>query len=639
MTPQVLDFDKHLKLTESIGQEEGEARDLLHGPLFSGQVVEHRQGPPVTQYGLLGREASHHAGGAIIRRAGKESDKLIYGNHAEPWSAFICGSQGSGKSHTLATLLENSILHPAPAGELPNPLSAIAFHWDEFTGAETTQFCELAYFCTKGIKVQVLVSPANYDTMKKLYENLPGLPGGATKPEVQSLQFLPSQLSIESILTLMSVSDQTATPLYVSVISRMLREMAVKRKGLAGIDYNLFRKQVDNYKFTDGQRQMLDMRLQMLDEFVDKGAKNAQEIWGCKPGTLTIVDLSSAFVQAGDACALFWLCLNFFMAGRGESGRVVILGEAHKFLTDTGEAQKLIGKLTSMVCQQRHLGTRVLIATQEPTLDTRLLGLCTVKIIHRFDSKAWYRVLQEHVAGTGPGGEGDEVFKQIVRLPTGHALLFASTAMLHVEAAESETDTDSQAQAVDDAESRSAKIVRLRDDYVEIRIRQRTTLDGGVSISADQVRTKRDANTADTKGLEKQEHFDATKDSEGDDSESSEQESMQNVDSIGAARIPFPETQPMIPFAAPLSIRLTASGSYRTQTELRETFIEAVRERVADAKSRGFQPDKLDFGIVRSMVRKQLGLAQHVFMSPENKNTSKNVIKECIVSPYVSMSR
>ena len=510
MSSQVLEYDKHLKLTERVDQEEGEARDLIHGPLFSGQVAEIRRRPPVTQYGLLGKEVSHHAGGAIISNDGKESDKLIYGNHAEPWSAFICGSQGSGKSHTLATLLENCILHPAPAGELPNPLSAIAFHWDEFTGAETTQFCELAYFCTKGIEVQVLVSPANYTTMRDLYKNLPGLPPGATKPDVQPLKFLPSQLSIDSILALMSVSEQNATPLYVSVISRMLREMAIKRKGKSGIDYKLFRNQVDKYPFTDGQRQMIDMRLQMLDEFVDKTAKPADDVWSCKPGTLTIVDLSSAFVQAGDACVLFWLCLNFFMAGRGENGRVVILDEAHKFLTDTGEAQKLIGKLTSMVYQQRHLGTRVLITTQEPTLHTRLLGLCTVKIIHRFDSKAWYRVLQEHVAGTGPGGDADGVFKQIVRLPTGHALLFASTAMLHTEATGSDSDDVAQDQAYDNAERHPAKIVRLSDDYVEIRIRQRTTLDGGVSISADQVRPRQETIGAKPKDLTDHKQFNAT---------------------------------------------------------------------------------------------------------------------------------
>lgn len=84
---------------------------------------------------------------------------------------------------------------------------------------------------------------------------------------------------------------------------------------------------------------MLKLRLQLLDECLNtevlgKGKTGRQEVygdvWKFESGTLTIVDLSSEFVNAGDACALFTVCLNLFMSKRREAGRVVILDEAHK---------------------------------------------------------------------------------------------------------------------------------------------------------------------------------------------------------------------------------------------------------------------------------------------------------------------
>ena len=59
-----------------------------------------------------------------------------------------------------------------------------------------------------------------------------------------------------------------------------------------------------------------------------------------------------------------------------------------QFLTQSGEAGKLADQLTSPVRQQRHLGTRIIIATQEPTLAPSLFDLCNVSIVHRFKSPA-----------------------------------------------------------------------------------------------------------------------------------------------------------------------------------------------------------------------------------------------------------
>ena len=130
----------------------------------------------------------------------------------------------------------------------------------------------------------------------------------------------------------------------------------------------------------------------------------------------------------------------------------------------------------SIIRQQRHLGTRVMIATQEPTLDTRLLDLCNVVIVHHFSSPAWFDVLKGHLAGSRGDKERssmiNEIFSTIVKLKTGHALVFAPRAMLHIQA---------------NVGVGQPAIATLGDGYVRVIIRPRVTADGGRSITAQDV--------------------------------------------------------------------------------------------------------------------------------------------------------
>jgi hypothetical protein len=125
-----------------------------------------------------------------------------------------------------------------------------------------------------------------------------------------------------------------------------------------------------------------------------------------------------------------------------------------------------------IIRQQRHLGVRVMIATQEPTLDTRLLDLCNVVIVHHFQSPQWFRVIKNHLAG-GRGGKdkddaAEKIFKTIVTLETGHALVFAPRAVLHIR----------------DRIDGEDEVGTLGDCHVKIKMRGRLTTDGGMSITA-----------------------------------------------------------------------------------------------------------------------------------------------------------
>jgi hypothetical protein len=303
-------------------------------------------------------------------------------------------------------------------------------------------------------------------------------------------------------MTLMCINDGSTHPLYLGVLYQILRDMAAEKGSNSGIDYREFRRRLDAQEFTKGQAAPLEMRLQLLEALLDVpkakgvGSAEAEDIWDFEPGSLTIVDLSCPFVNENDACALFTICLGLFLQKRGSVGRIVALDEAHKvtesiytsdneannwqFLTQSGEATKFTDQLTSIICQQRHLATRVLIATQEPTLSPRLLDLCNVTIVHRFLSPAWFEILKSHLAGArevkrnkdDEPATPDRIFRTIVGLKTGEALVFCPAAMLDVR------------ETVAKAPWPQLEVQELQDAYIKIRIRDRVTADGGKSIMA-----------------------------------------------------------------------------------------------------------------------------------------------------------
>lgn len=178
-----------------------------------------------------------------------------------------------------------------------------------------------------------------------------------------------------------------------------------------------------------------------------------------KPGSLTIVDLSDALIDAPSACSLFDMCLALFFEGSPKQSKIVALDEAHKFLTRSDASEALTTSLLQMVREQRHKGARVVISTQEPTVSPKLLDLCTMTFVHRFGSPAWLEVLKRHVAGAAE----QNLMGDIARLSVGEALLFAPLAALHVE---------------------DGKPALMGTRYAHILTRKRLTSDGGRSVMA-----------------------------------------------------------------------------------------------------------------------------------------------------------
>ena len=144
-------------------------------------------------------------------------------------------------------------------------------------------------------------------------------------------------------------------------------------------------------------------------------------------------------------------------------------------MNSTTESLKLTDTLLSTIRLQRHLGARVFISTQEPTISPALLDLCSVTIVHRFTSPAWLSTLKTHLAALDLTHQEDksenttrDVFTEIVRLRVGEALCFAPSAIIGVEK----------------SSGGGVKTKRLGKDYLKIKVRERVTKDGGKSIMA-----------------------------------------------------------------------------------------------------------------------------------------------------------
>lgn len=143
--------------------------DIGTVPMFTEAVRQHavaihkekaksKKEVPFKQYGLL-------AGDVTGSEAGGNDPRIFY-NVGAPSSTFICGSQGSGKSHTLSCLLESCLLDSA-ANSLKKPLTGIVFHYDTFVSDTGGSPCEAAYLSSnKNVEVRVLCAPTNVVQIK-----------------------------------------------------------------------------------------------------------------------------------------------------------------------------------------------------------------------------------------------------------------------------------------------------------------------------------------------------------------------------------------------------------------------------------------------------------------------------------------
>ncbi|KAI2478951.1 DUF3723 domain containing protein [Pyrenophora tritici-repentis] len=265
---------------------------IRHAPLVSADVIFRDTQHILPQYGLMG-----------LHDEAKDTRSKLFLNTNIPFSIFLCGVQGSGKSHTTSCILENSLVSSKHLGKLENPLSALVFSYGHFNGDGIGfSISEAAFLASPeaGVpgaahvkKVHVLVSPSNYVRISKLYLRLPNV-------SVTPFRIKPQNLDITTMLTLMNVNESEETPLYMAQVTQILQEMST-----AGgpFHYETFKLHLKKQKFNPTQTNMLQMRLSLLESFLDM--KNTFSETQFLPGEIVIMDMSCPFVDANTACVLF----------------------------------------------------------------------------------------------------------------------------------------------------------------------------------------------------------------------------------------------------------------------------------------------------------------------------------------------
>ncbi|KAM0724056.1 hypothetical protein Q7P37_000236 [Cladosporium fusiforme] len=425
----------------------------------NGTLLSQRIRPLLPQYGLLG----FNIGG----NDGTKSPEPIMINVHAPNSFFICGSQGSGKSYTLTCLLENFLIPDDRFGRLQEPVAGLVFHYDsDSSGA----IAETVHLASRGVKVKVLVSSSNFEATQDRYHFATQ---GATNITVEKFLLPPSELSVERMHRLMAFSEKSdSVPLYMEVIQRILRRMAISGQG-RGFNFGEFLQQLDAACLTSEQQRPMRLRLDLLQSFMrwpptkaDLKKQEPRRLMSLQPGTLTIVDLSDPFLDDATVCMLFDICLSIAKEKRPSCGLVVALDEAHKYMNQSPAAANFTDRLLTTIREQRHIGTRIVISTQEPTISEKLLDLCSVSIVHQFKSPAWFQAIRAHLGGASGLLNTTEaqasMFEGIVGLAVGESRVFAPGAFIHM--------------------SDSRRPSRLESGVLRMKMRRRIGMDGGVSV-------------------------------------------------------------------------------------------------------------------------------------------------------------
>lgn len=328
-------------------------------------------------YNLIGYSATDQHGLS-------EGEPILL-NTAAPTSTFVCGSQGSGKSYTLTSMLENCLIPNSDRGLGGTPMAGVVFHYDS-DGSKS--LAEAASLAKSGVKVRVLCSASALAQRKDAYfETYP------KNLEVWPLFFADKYLNTERLLSLVSVNDSDGQPpLSINVVTKVLRD--IKNANQRGdFDVDVLNARLKEQEFDAKQSNMLEMRMSLLDAFRNKVASRAmgdkkdpfgkflKKEKGTCPGPLfiraagvvTIVDLTDPALKPSFACVLFLICLGLLSEtfdGQQETKLVIALDEAHKWLSQgSSAADDFVKHLTTNIRQQRHNAMRVIVATQVRLMD------------------------------------------------------------------------------------------------------------------------------------------------------------------------------------------------------------------------------------------------------------------------------
>ncbi|KAI0068910.1 hypothetical protein BV25DRAFT_1817835 [Artomyces pyxidatus] len=458
--------------------------ELRTTPLFTREGYSNtslRQ--EIHQYGVLGRITSPSFQTTAGFVATDDPDRLYINTNA-PLSAVVCGVQGSGKSHTVSVIMESMFISTCTAiGKLEKPLAGLVLHFGE-TGSSSSP-CEAAYLGQSHVPgvnpppVIVYVSPGSLKRLRKLYAPL------GSNVQVRPLYFAESELDASAFLSMMAVSSSENAPLYIQSVLSILRNLG------DDYTYTVFLRRLEELKegLNPAQLCSLKQRMELLETFTRPKTRHhgpASSIAETRfmQGQITIVDLSDPFVDPPSACAIFEIILRLFERAEVDTGKVLLVDEAHKYLSQNKTSTGLTKALLSAIRQERHLSMRIIVSTQEPTvIPPVFIDLCSVVILHRFSSLAWWEHLSKHVSADLSDADS---FDRVVRLKTGQAIVLAPSGLgaLASPASNGRIMNHEGSSESGDEETELREPIPFGRRFFVVKTRRRVTADGGASLLA-----------------------------------------------------------------------------------------------------------------------------------------------------------
>ncbi|MGQ4807800.1 hypothetical protein NKDENANG_01160 [Candidatus Entotheonellaceae bacterium PAL068K] len=180
-----------------------------------------------------------------------------------------------------------------------------------------------------------------------------------------------------------AVGSQSLYLRQVNLIMRKRRDNLT----LAGLRHG-----IENAPLSDYLKDLANTRLQFAAEYIDDSRQLGDVI---QPGRLIIVDLRNEFIGKDEALGLFVVLLQIFAEATYEDhtfNKLVVFDKAHKYI----DSPDLVAGLIEVVREMRHKGTRIMVASQDPSsVPTSLTSLSSQIILHKFNSPAWLKHMQK----------------------------------------------------------------------------------------------------------------------------------------------------------------------------------------------------------------------------------------------------
>lgn len=319
-----------------------------------------------------------------------------------PNAISVFGVQGSGKSYTLGSIIEMSLMPIPKVNSLSKPLGVVVFHYsdvedyapeiltivDPNNAPETQKLRDVYGAEPKGFQDIVLLVPEpKLEKRKQEYPNL----------DVRPILFSSKELDSDAWHYLMGVTSKDA--MYVRRIGQMIEKLDRANKLTLG---ELWSSIVDG-SLDHNQERRAKERLDFAKDYIRDGEDLGSVM---TPGRLVVVDLRDKYISKDDALGMFMIIQRLFADIRSEGSafnKLIVFDEAHNYM-GTDFVEDILKGIRLM----RHKGNSIVLASQDPeSVPVKVIELSSIVILHKMSSPNWLRHIKKSLAALNdlqPGG-------------------------------------------------------------------------------------------------------------------------------------------------------------------------------------------------------------------------------------------